>query len=224
MTEPRASHPEAGACPETTAANTATPENAGSPAAELRATQTRTPKPRPIRPLIIGALSYLLAVGGLQWLIIWHPRLDEPRPVDAVVVLGLPKERLATGIELIEAGYSDVLVVSSPHPVNDAARVPSICRNEDSNYEVICFTPQPFTTEGEALTLAQLAAEHGWNEVIVVTYQSHSARARYYFERCASEVDTYFVANDRERSFLRWANRMLYETGGWLKIASGEEC
>lgn len=169
-------------------------------------------------------LAYVLAVGTLQSLIIWHPRIDEPRDVDAVIVLGVPKERLATGLDLVKAGYSNLLVVSSPPPDTSPARVPPICGGVAAGFEVHCFTPEPFSTKGEALYVARLVQEHGWDEIIVVTYRSHISRSRYYFERCVPDAKILFVANEREHTFLRWANRMLYETGGWLKAAAGDVC
>src|SRR4029453_7455561 len=58
------------------------------------------------------------------------------------------------------------------------------CAREPTDFEVICFTADPFTTRGEAQVGARLAAARGWTKLLVVTSDYHVRRARLLFSRC----------------------------------------
>ena len=49
---------------------------------------------------------------------------------------------------------------------------------------VVCFTAVPFSTRGEAETVARLARARGWHSVVVVTSTFHITRAHMLFRRC----------------------------------------
>ena len=51
-------------------------------------------------------------------------------------------------------------------------------------FRVICFTPDPNSTRGEAEEVARLARRHGWRSVAVVTSDYHVFRSRLLFRRC----------------------------------------
>jgi uncharacterized SAM-binding protein YcdF (DUF218 family) len=111
---------------------------------------------------------------------VW-PDTDTPRPgADAVVVLsGGRGHRLAEGRRLIAQGISDRLVISDGlDPKWVEAR--RLCRSG----RAICFTPDPYSTQGEARWIAQEARERGWDSVVVVTSTYHVRRARMIVERC----------------------------------------
>jgi uncharacterized SAM-binding protein YcdF (DUF218 family) len=160
------------------------------------------------------------------------PVRDAARDVDAIVVLGVPNERLGHALELANRGYADNLVVSSPDPLSDPARVPWICRDyEDgatidlaTTMSLYCFTPDPFDTRGEAEYVQQLANEQGWDTVMVVTYRTHVSRARWYFDQCAPDVDSYFIGITRGWRPGIVLERFAYETGGWMKAATVSGC
>ena len=48
----------------------------------------------------------------------------------------------------------------------------------------ICFTPDPYSTQGEARWIAQEARKRGWDSVVVVTSTYHVRRTRMIVERC----------------------------------------
>jgi uncharacterized SAM-binding protein YcdF (DUF218 family) len=111
---------------------------------------------------------------------VW-PDTDTPsRGADAVVVLsGGRGHRLAEGRRLIAEGISDTLVISDgldPRWV-EARR---LCRGNHA----ICFTPEPYSTQGEARWIAQEARERGWDSVVVVTSTYHVRRTRMIVRRC----------------------------------------
>jgi uncharacterized SAM-binding protein YcdF (DUF218 family) len=56
----------------------------------------------------------------------------------------------------------------------------------------VCFDAVPFSTQGEARTIARLARERGWRSVVVVTSRFHVTRAHMLFRRCL-ELPLYVV-------------------------------
>jgi uncharacterized SAM-binding protein YcdF (DUF218 family) len=140
-------------------------------------------------------LIRLLALAALAWLalcallFVW-PREDDPERADAVVVLsGGRKFRLEKGLELVRDGVSDTLVISDGRAEGwpEANR---LCEEGADGFRVVCFKPDPYSTQGEAEGVARLARERGWRSVAVVTSRFHVFRSRMLFERCfPGEVD-----------------------------------
>ncbi len=119
-------------------------------------------------------------VGATAYLFVW-PRDDTPpADADAIVVLsGGRGHRLAEGQKLVREGVSDTLVISDGlAPGWDEAN--RLCRSG----RAICFTPDPYSTQGEARWIAQEARERGWDSVVVVTSSYHVPRARMIVRRC----------------------------------------
>ncbi len=128
------------------------------------------------RRVAAGAAVFLAALAAFTARYVLWPATDEPGRADAVVVLaGGLGERLPAGRELVEAGVAPVLAVS--HGTEG-------CGERRDGYEIVCFTPEPDRTQGEARAAAALAEERGWDTLVVVTSTYHAARARKLFERC----------------------------------------
>lgn len=108
-----------------------------------------------------------------------QPRADEPVRADAVVMLaGADDGRHLHARDLVEAGYADTLLVSNPGGNSElvARRLcTGIARPADA--EVVCFSPMPRTTWGEAQAVAAIAEARGWERVLVVTNRPHTLRA-----------------------------------------------
>jgi uncharacterized SAM-binding protein YcdF (DUF218 family) len=119
-------------------------------------------------------------VAATAYLFVWPDSDTAPHGADAVVVLsGGRGHRLAEGRRLIAQGVSDTLVISDgldPGWV-EAGR---LCRTG----RAICFTPDPYSTQGEARWIAQEARERGWDSVVVVTSTYHVRRTRMIVRRC----------------------------------------
>jgi hypothetical protein len=49
---------------------------------------------------------------------------------------------------------------------------------------LVCFTPDPATTRGEARRFAELAGRQGWRSLVLVTSTYHVLRAGLLLERC----------------------------------------
>lgn len=173
-----------------------------------------------------AALVWLLAC----WAVLQHPRVDPPVPSDALVVLG-PHDpiRMAEAFRLMEAGTAPVLVVATPDP--RSVRSPEHRRfmeqkrfcAEDRGYEVICFPPDPSTTQGEALELRELAAARGWDHVSALTFRQHVPRARLLLERCyPGRLDV--LSFDYPLGPLGVLHQFLYQSGGFVKACLTPGC
>ncbi|WP_066068134.1 hypothetical protein [Frankia sp. EI5c] len=131
-------------------------------------------------------MTLLLALGvsGLVFLVATdrlfiHPRPDSLAPADAIVMFAGSPGRLEHAVGLARAGYAPTLAVSMP-TANDP------CPPPIPNVEVICFAPDPLTTQGESRWTAIAAARYGWKSVIVVTATTQTTRARIRLARCYS--------------------------------------
>ncbi|GAB2612004.1 YdcF family protein [Kocuria arenosa] len=173
-------------------------------------------------PVLALGLVWLIA----GWAVFQHPRTDVPARSDALLVLGPPdRTRMAEALRLMDAGVAPVLVVANPgtRDLGDAsgevyyARAAQTCaEDEEQDYEVICFRPDPSTTQGEAMELRALSEQRGWEHVSVLTYRQHVARARLLLGRCyAGELDVLsFDYPAVPRGPLR---EFAYQSGGFVK-------
>lgn len=139
-----------------------------------------------VRVLVLAVALWLALCA---YLFVW-PREDDPRRVDAVVVLaGGRSARLEKGLELVRRGVSDMLVISDGR-AEGWVRANRLCANGADSFRVLCFKPDPYSTQGEAEAIARLGRRNGWRSVAVVTSTFHVFRARMLFERCfPGEVD-----------------------------------
>lgn len=128
--------------------------------------------------LIALVVAWLLALGSA--LLFVYPQIDPPRRADAIVSLAGSPLRLQRALALAREGFSHRILLSVV-PDQGEPCVPST-----RSVEVLCFTPKPETTRGEARAAAALAARHGWHRLIVVADVGQISRARLLFERCTS--------------------------------------
>jgi uncharacterized SAM-binding protein YcdF (DUF218 family) len=130
---------------------------------------------------VIGVLC-LLALAGIP-LFVLYPEDELPARADAVVVLAGSDSRLPVALRLMEQNVAPVLVVSDPEGRHDEARR-TLCAGGAEGFELVCELPDPYSTRGEARLIARLAAERGWDSLVVVTSDFHLFRARRLIERC----------------------------------------
>lgn len=156
----------------------------------------------------LGALA-LFVVAGLPLYVL--PVVDEPRPVDAVLVLGPTNEaKLQTAQRLLEEGLADTLVLSTP--VGEFAE---FCAAEH-DFEVLCFRPSPSTTQGEARELGSLAEARGWDSAMVIAMTPHITRARMIVERCF-DGELAMISDGAALSLTEWIGQYIYQTGAFVK-------
>ena len=166
--------------------------------------------------------------------------------VDAVVVLANHKDRRDLGRELASTGYSGNLVqsVSSnmetglgdgtfevvtptelqrfQREVTDLGpRELEQCDATYPQYRARCLHPTPDTTVGEAKALTRLAADEGWESVMLVTEKSHAWRAQRIFDRCYPG-DTQIVVAEVQGPWWRPVYKTFYEVAAnWKDLLLG---
>ncbi|MCC9145750.1 MULTISPECIES: YdcF family protein [unclassified Arthrobacter] len=139
-----------------------------------------------------------------------------PARADAVVVLaGASSERLPVGLDLLEQGYAPVLVLSATYTPGNRDTDAICARN--LNPRVVCFSPAPMTTRGEARAVARLAKDRGWTDILVVTSRYHVTRAELNLDQCSSANIT-MVESAPQLGPGQWLGRFVEETGG---VAAG---
>jgi len=138
-------------------------------------------------------LTALILLVGL-WLVavallfVW-PRAAQTPPshADVVVVLsGGGNGRLDPALKLVGRGVAPVLAISSAFRDPKWKKAHALCRrrNRQTRFRVLCFEASPYSTRGEAETVARLAGRYGWHRIVVVTSTYHVTRARMLFRRC----------------------------------------
>ena len=151
------------------------------------------------------------------------PAMDQPERADAIVVLApiLNTGRLEYAEKLMSEGYATTLVVSMPDHASDKGSE-DIC-SASRPYRVICFNPDPVTTQGEAKAIKRLSDQYSWNSVTVVTNDFHVARARTLIERCYSK-QLYMAPVRSDRTLVGWVYRFVYESAAFVKVGVQEDC
>lgn len=178
-------------------------------------------RPRRLRRLLAALAAVTVGLittwAVWAWAVIQTPRVDATAPVDAVLVLGGLDgiARTARAFELVSAGLTNTVVLSMPVGTRDAlAR--NTCHRPPAGVDVICFTPDPSTTRGEAREIRRLAAERDWTRIAVVTSAYHVSRSRLIVSRCFK--GTILMLASREHvSAPTWAYHWIYQTAGYAK-------
>lgn len=118
---------------------------------------------------------------------IFSPVQGSPTHVDVIFVLGPPEtSRLELAQELMAAGYSENLLISTPEfGWRYRAEGIGLC-TVPQEFSVTCLQSEPFTTQGEIGALEQLSQEHGWDSALLITFKPHVTRTHLYLDRCFS--------------------------------------
>jgi uncharacterized SAM-binding protein YcdF (DUF218 family) len=187
----------------------------GRPLARLRTAQKpRTAGPRRPRRrrFVIAAAALLVAVtaAATARLFVW-PERGMPARVDAIVMLNGPGDRLPTALRLAWAHRAPVVVISRGSPYwakgsGCAPRIPGV--------RVICFSPDPATTRGEAEFTGRLARQYHWHSVVLVTTTPQDTRARLRVGRCFP--GSIYVMTAPLRAY-EWPYALAYEWGATIK-------
>jgi uncharacterized SAM-binding protein YcdF (DUF218 family) len=122
----------------------------------------------------------LVAFLTVSALLFVFPTMGAPARVDAIVVLGGSDDRLGLGLQLARDDRAPYLVLSKGLPWLP----PGICTQDVGPAKVICYQPNPDTTQGEAEGASRIAKQHGWTSLILVTTRDQVWRAHLRFQRC----------------------------------------
>jgi uncharacterized SAM-binding protein YcdF (DUF218 family) len=136
----------------------------------------------------------LLALGVLvaAWLVaclvlfVWPPaETGAPARADAVIVLSGSTKRLPPALALIRRHVAPVLALSSVSRTPKWKAAQRLCRTgRYDGARVLCFLARPYSTRGEARTVTELARQHGWQSIVVVSSTFHLTRVDLLFDRC----------------------------------------
>ncbi|MBX0301318.1 YdcF family protein [Cryobacterium sp. 1639] len=178
---------------------------------------------RRMRRTVVVCATVCAILGAVALQVLVFPPLDEPDPVDVIVVLGRPvPERVNVAEDLMAHKLGATLLISvDDYGIDDASNVVP-CR-QSRPYPVICEVPDPFTTQGEARMLGRLAIEHGWRSALVVTSTYHAARARLLFGRCF-DGRLLVVSDGAGLSLFEGGRQLLYQSAALAKAVWTPGC
>jgi uncharacterized SAM-binding protein YcdF (DUF218 family) len=161
-------------------------------------------------PLVLVAL-----VAGYQLYLV--PLVDPVSardPADAVLALGGDSRAAGDAYRLAETGAARTVVLSDPYPA--PSPLDGICHRPAGAVPIICFRPDPSTTQGEAEELRDLVAAHGWHHVIVMAPTFHITRARMIVRRCFDQRLAMVAVPERYPLYY-WIYQVGYQTLGFAK-------
>lgn len=176
----------------------------------------------PLRALLLTLLVVppvlMLVLGVSGYLLFTRSHEDPIGPVDAIVVLGGEHDgREQYGLDLADQGIADTVVLSNPYGRNDKT-MKRVCSSGTERVTVICVRPDPSTTAGEGMKVRELAAQHGWTSVLVISWRYHLPRARYIFGQCFDGTTIMrAVPRNYPFSLLDWEFVYLYQYGGFVR-------
>lgn len=128
----------------------------------------------------------LLALASLAALILYANWVGRAASVedpvgDAVVVHAGERNRARHAFDLMDDGAAPTLVLMLG---TERRSTRDLCGRVEP-YEILCPTPEPATTIGEAIALGDLVEERSWTTVIAVTSDYHLRRATYLDRKCS---------------------------------------
>jgi len=109
------------------------------------------------------------------------PVTGMPARVGAIVVPGGPGNRVEAALKLAAQDRARYLILSEGQYVP-----PQLCGSHVGSAAVLCFTPSPGTTQGEAEATARLAGKYDIHSIVLVTTPDQTWRAELRFRRCYS--------------------------------------
>ena len=178
----------------------------GSPSPRLRRL------PRAVRVALYVALALIVVFSAVTARVLVWPPQGMPPQVSAIVMLAGPGNRLPVALQLAEEHRARALVVSQGY---DGYGSP--CPAPPRGVRLICFSPNPPTTRGEAEYIGRLAKDNHWTSVVVVTSRPQAARARMLVERCFTGAVYSITGSLPLRS---WPYQIAYGWGAFVKALS----
>ena len=167
------------------------------------------------RSRIIAVVVAVLVIGFVVSTVVLFvkPDLNAPERADAIVALGGPNIGVPReAVRLVQQGYAPTVAFSLPP---GSPCVGPQVKRVDATANVVCFTAEPQTTQGEARSIRQLASTHHWKRVIVVMPIPQASRARLRIGRCYS--GQVLEVGVEPQSVGDWMHSIAYEWGAMFK-------
>jgi uncharacterized SAM-binding protein YcdF (DUF218 family) len=161
------------------------------------------------RRTLLVAVIMVLAFGVVTVRLFVLPAQGMPSRVSAIVMLAGPGDRLGAALELAREHRAPVLAVSLGQHGYAGPCPPAV-----PGVKLICFSPNPGNTRGEAEFVGQLAKKYRWHSLVLVTTRAQDTRARILMGRCFGGP-VYAVTGSLPLS--NWPYQIAYEWGALLK-------
>lgn len=143
---------------------------------------------------------------------------------DAVIMLGgASDDRLPAARKLQQEWGGPVLVLAKTGLVGNVAADEVCDAAAFPSGDLICFTPDPMNTRGEALAISKLIERNDWKSVTVVTSNYHVTRAGQLISQCTT-ADVQMVGASASMNPGDWLWRFVVETGGLIDSTLQPEC
>lgn len=158
---------------------------------------------------LVWCLSVLfLATGAvLGYLVL--PEDDAWSDPDAVIVLGGNQSRARQGLEMARA-------IDAPLFMSASAAGHGLEFGYECNVDFFCLVPDPITTAGEAQDARFIANYYGFESILVITSDYHTARARMLFRQCLGDRVAVISTPTRDLSLPRQGIAYLREGVAYL--------
>jgi len=162
------------------------------------------------RRVLAGILSAsFLFIVATAWLFVW-PTDGAPHRVDAVLLTADPHAPVHLAIRLAQTLRAKYLLISLGHDGYGGS-----CPQPVPHTRLICFDPNPPTTQGEAEYAARLAHRYDWRSILVVSIVPQLWRAEQRVRRCYHGA-VYGAAGEIPLSW--WPYEIAYQWGATLKM------
>ncbi len=163
------------------------------------------------RIVAVALTPVLLAFGTVTARVfVWPPLAPLPAHADAIVELAGPGDRDRVALALARQHRAGYVVQSTM--ASDA--LSDTCLPPVAGVTVLCFHPDPGTTQGEAESIRQLAAVYGWRSIILVTSPDQAWRAHLRVRRC---FDGPVYVATTPLPLLDWPAQIVYQWGATMK-------
>ncbi|MBP2414051.1 uncharacterized SAM-binding protein YcdF (DUF218 family) [Arthrobacter stackebrandtii] len=185
-------------------------------------------KPRKKTVFITGAVLLVLFLGWLfaAFQLFYNVHTAPPKQADAVVMLGGASNERMLDAMMVRFDLKAPYLVLSNTDTRGNASADEYCdthSNKEIYPDVICFTPVPMDTRGEATAIAQLAKDYQWENIVVVTSSYHIERAGLLMQQCV-DANTTMVSTTPQFTPWQWFRRFIIETGGLIDVNLNPQC
>ncbi|RKD23117.1 hypothetical protein BEP19_12915 [Ammoniphilus oxalaticus] len=127
---------------------------------------------------------------------------EQPKAADAVIVLSGGSGRIEHGLELMNEGYADHLILSNGLSSDLKKKANNVLSSSS-----IVIEDQASSTLENAMFTKEIMMKRNWRSAIVVSSDYHMRRVKYLFDRTyrGSDIELTFVASkSRHPHPLKW--------------------